>query len=74
MSGTVRSSVPSEAAALMPTRDQVTELVERMLRSTGRRTDLRRPLGEAVLSEEHRLNVALKLSSTASHLDARRFP
>jgi pilus assembly protein CpaF len=49
-----------ELTNLMLTRAQVQELVERMLKSSGRRIDLSRPFVDAVLPEGHRLHVVLE--------------
>ena len=43
----------------MLTEDQVHELVERMLKSSGRRVDVSQPFVDALLPEGHRLHVAL---------------
>ncbi|MGH3372433.1 MAG: CpaF family protein, partial [Nocardioidaceae bacterium] len=42
------------------TRAQVDELVERMLKSSGRRVDLSQPFVDAMLPEGHRLHVVLE--------------
>ena len=49
-----------ELTNLMLTRAQVQELVERMLKSSGRRIDISRPFVDAVLPEGHRLHVVLE--------------
>jgi pilus assembly protein CpaF len=49
-----------ELTNLMLTRAQVQELVERMLKSSGRRIDLSRPFVDAMLPEGHRLHVVLE--------------
>jgi pilus assembly protein CpaF len=49
-----------ELTNLMLTRAQVQELVERMLKSSGRRVDISRPFVDAVLPEGHRLHVVLE--------------
>ncbi|WP_370037785.1 hypothetical protein [Nocardioides sp.] len=49
-----------ELTNLMLTRPQVDELVERMLKSSGRRIDLSRPFVDAMLPEGHRLHVVLE--------------
>jgi pilus assembly protein CpaF len=49
-----------ELTNLMLTRVQVQELVERMLKSSGRRIDISRPFVDAVLPEGHRLHVVLE--------------
>jgi pilus assembly protein CpaF len=49
-----------ELTNLMLTRVQVQELVERMLKSSGRRIDISRPFVDAMLPEGHRLHVVLE--------------
>jgi pilus assembly protein CpaF len=49
-----------ELTNLMLTSAQVQELVERMLKSSGRRVDVSRPFVDAVLPEGHRLHVVLE--------------
>ncbi|HEX3930392.1 MAG TPA: ATPase, T2SS/T4P/T4SS family [Nocardioides sp.] len=49
-----------ELTNLMLTAAQVRELVERMLKSSGRRIDVSRPFVDAVLPEGHRLHVVLE--------------
>jgi pilus assembly protein CpaF len=49
-----------ELTNLMLTSAQVQELVERMLKSSGRRIDISRPFVDAMLPEGHRLHVALE--------------
>jgi pilus assembly protein CpaF len=49
-----------ELTNLMLTGAQVQELVERMLKSSGRRIDISRPFVDAVLPEGHRLHVVLE--------------
>jgi len=49
-----------ELTNLMLTSAQVQELVERMLKSSGRRVDISRPFVDAVLPEGHRLHVVLE--------------
>jgi pilus assembly protein CpaF len=49
-----------ELTNLMLTSAQVQELVERMLKSSGRRIDISRPFVDAVLPEGHRLHVVLE--------------
>jgi pilus assembly protein CpaF len=49
-----------ELTNLMLTSAQVQELVERMLKSSGRRIDLSRPFVDAMLPEGHRLHVVLE--------------
>jgi pilus assembly protein CpaF len=48
-----------ELTTTILSRAQVDELVERMLKSSGRRVDLSRPFVDAMLPEGHRLHVAL---------------
>lgn len=48
-----------ELTNVVLTEPQVAELVERMLKSTGRRIDLSRPFVDAMLPEGHRLHVVL---------------
>ncbi|UUW92468.1 hypothetical protein [Pimelobacter simplex] len=48
-----------ELTNVVLTEAQVGELVERMLKSTGRRVDLSRPFVDAVLPDGHRLHVVL---------------
>jgi pilus assembly protein CpaF len=49
-----------ELTNLMLTAAQVQELVERMLKSSGRRIDISRPFVDAMLPEGHRLHVVLE--------------
>jgi pilus assembly protein CpaF len=49
-----------ELTNLMLTAAQVQELVERMLKSSGRRIDVSRPFVDAMLPEGHRLHVVLE--------------
>ena len=49
-----------ELTNLMLSSAQVTELVERMLKSSGRRIDISRPFVDAMLPEGHRLHVVLE--------------
>jgi pilus assembly protein CpaF len=49
-----------ELTNLMLTSAQVQELVERMLKSSGRRVDVSRPFVDAVLPDGHRLHVVLE--------------
>jgi pilus assembly protein CpaF len=49
-----------ELTNLMLTTAQVAELVERMLKSSGRRIDVSRPFVDAVLPDGHRLHVVLE--------------
>ena len=49
-----------ELTNLVLTAAQVTELVERMLKSSGRRLDISRPFVDAMLPEGHRLHVVLE--------------
>ena len=54
-----------ELTNLMLSSAQVQELVERMLKSSGRRIDISRPFVDAVLPEGHRLHVCSKASAAA---------
>lgn len=49
-----------ELTTLMLSSAQVEELVERMLKSSGRRIDINRPFIDAMLPEGHRLHVVLR--------------
>lgn len=63
-----------ELTNLMLTRAQVDELVERMLKSSGRRIDLSRPFVDAMLPEGHRLHVVLEgISRGFSAVNIRKF-
>ena len=63
-----------ELTNLVLTRDQVTELVERMLKSSGRRIDLSQPFVDAMLPEGHRLHVVLEgISRGFSAVNVRKF-
>ncbi|MEQ6902682.1 ATPase, T2SS/T4P/T4SS family [Nocardioides sp. YIM 152588] len=54
--------------------EQVAELVERMLKTTGRRIDLSRPFVDAMLPDGHRLHVVLKgISRGFSAVNIRKF-
>ncbi|MGA9747125.1 MAG: ATPase, T2SS/T4P/T4SS family, partial [Nocardioides sp.] len=53
---------------------QVTELVERMLKSSGRRVDISQPFVDAMLPEGHRLHVVLEgISRGFSAVNIRKF-
>lgn len=53
---------------------EVTELVERMLKTTGRRVDLSRPFVDAMLPQGHRLHVVLQgISRGFSAVNIRKF-
>lgn len=53
---------------------QVTELVERMLKSSGRRVDLSQPFVDAMLPEGHRLHVVLEgISRGCTAVNIRKF-
>ena len=55
-------------------RSQVTELVERMLKSSGRRIDLSQPFVDAMLPEGHRLHVVLEgISRGFTAVNIRKF-
>src|SRR4051794_1939718 len=63
-----------ELTNLVLTRAQVQELVERMLKSSGRRIDLSRPFVDAMLPEGHRLHVVLEgISRGFSAVNVRKF-
>ena len=63
-----------ELTNLMLTSAQVEELVERLLKSSGRRIDLSRPFVDAMLPEGHRLHVVLKgISRGFSAVNIRKF-
>ncbi|WP_299052151.1 ATPase, T2SS/T4P/T4SS family [uncultured Nocardioides sp.] len=63
-----------ELTNLVLTRAQVTELVERMLKSSGRRIDVSRPFVDAMLPEGHRLHVVLEgISRGFSAVNIRKF-
>ena len=63
-----------ELTNLILTPAQVTELVERMLKSSGRRIDLSRPFVDAMLPEGHRLHVVLEgISRGFSAVNIRKF-
>lgn len=63
-----------ELTNLMLTAAQVDELVERLLKSSGRRIDLSRPFVDAMLPEGHRLHVVLEgISRGFSAVNIRKF-
>jgi pilus assembly protein CpaF len=63
-----------ELTNLMLTAAQVHELVERMLKSSGRRVDLSQPFVDAMLPEGHRLHVVLEgISRGFSAVNIRKF-
>ena len=63
-----------ELTNLMLTSAQVQELVERMLKSSGRRVDISRPFVDAMLPEGHRLHVVLEgISRGFSAVNIRKF-
>ncbi|MCL2541157.1 MAG: Flp pilus assembly complex ATPase component TadA [Nocardioidaceae bacterium] len=63
-----------ELTNLILTDAQVTELVERMLKTTGRRIDLSRPFVDAMLPQGHRLHVVLQgISRGFSAVNIRKF-
>ena len=63
-----------ELTNLMLTTAQVQELVERMLKSSGRRVDISRPFVDAMLPEGHRLHVVLEgISRGFSAVNIRKF-
>jgi len=63
-----------ELTNLMLSSAQVNELVERMLKSSGRRIDISRPFVDAMLPEGHRLHVVLEgISRGFSAVNIRKF-
>ncbi len=63
-----------ELTNLMLSAAQVQELVERMLKSSGRRVDISRPFVDAMLPEGHRLHVVLEgISRGFSAVNIRKF-
>ncbi|WP_408898546.1 CpaF family protein [Nocardioides sp. R1-1] len=63
-----------ELTNLVLSEAQVAELVERMLKSTGRRVDLSRPFVDAMLPAGHRLHVVLQgISRGFSAVNIRKF-
>ncbi len=63
-----------ELTTLVLTDSQVTELVERMLKTTGRRVDISRPFVDAMLPQGHRLHVVLEgISRGFSAVNIRKF-
>jgi pilus assembly protein CpaF len=63
-----------ELTNLMLSRAQVHELVERMLKSSGRRIDISQPFVDAMLPEGHRLHVVLEgISRGFSAVNIRKF-
>jgi pilus assembly protein CpaF len=63
-----------ELTNLMLTQSQVNELVERMLKSSGRRIDMSQPFVDAMLPEGHRLHVVLEgISRGFSAVNIRKF-
>jgi pilus assembly protein CpaF len=63
-----------ELTNLVLTRAQVHELVERMLKSSGRRIDISQPFVDAVLPEGHRLHVVLEgISRGFAAVNVRKF-
>ena len=63
-----------ELTNLVLSRDQVAELVERMLKSSGRRIDRSQPFVDAMLPEGHRLHVVLEgISRGFSAVNVRKF-
>ena len=63
-----------ELTSTILTRAQVDELVERMLKSSGRRIDLSQPFVDAMLPEGHRLHVVLEgISRGFSAVNIRKF-
>ncbi len=63
-----------ELTATILTAEQVRELVERMLKSSGRRVDLSQPFVDAMLPDGHRLHVVLEgISRGFSAVNIRKF-
>lgn len=63
-----------ELTNLMLSQEQVDELVERMLKSSGRRIDLSQPFVDAMLPDGHRLHVVLEgISRGFSAVNIRKF-
>ncbi|MEP9364001.1 ATPase, T2SS/T4P/T4SS family [Nocardioides sp. CN2-186] len=63
-----------ELTTLVLTSAQVSELVERMLKSSGRRIDVSQPFVDAMLPEGHRLHVVLEgISRGFSAVNIRKF-
>lgn len=63
-----------ELTTLMLSTAQVQELVERMLKSSGRRIDISRPFVDAMLPEGHRLHVVLEgISRGFTAVNIRKF-
>jgi len=63
-----------ELTSTILSRAQVAELVERMLKSSGRRVDLSQPFVDAMLPEGHRLHVVLEgISRGFSAVNIRKF-
>ncbi len=63
-----------ELTNLMLSTAQVQELVERMLKSSGRRVDISRPFVDAMLPDGHRLHVVLEgISRGFSAVNVRKF-
>lgn len=55
-----------ELTTVILTQDQVDELVERMLKSSGRRIDISQPFVDAILPDGHRLHAVLEGRSHAT--------
>lgn len=63
-----------ELTNLVLSAEQVTELVERMLKSSGRRIDISQPFVDAMLPEGHRLHVVLEgISRGFTAVNVRKF-
>ncbi len=63
-----------ELTNLILSRTEVSELVERMLKSSGRRIDLSRPFVDAMLPQGHRLHVVLEgISRQFAAVNIRKF-
>ncbi len=63
-----------ELTTVILTQDQVDELVERMLKSSGRRIDISQPFVDAMLPDGHRLHVVLEgITRNFSAVNIRKF-
>ena len=63
-----------ELSNVILTRAEVQELVERMLKSSGRRIDLSQPFVDAMLPQGHRLHVVLEgISRSFAAVNVRKF-
>ena len=67
-------AITNRLTNLVLSRAQVQELVERMLKSSGRRIDLSQPFVDAVLPDGHRLHIVLEeISRGFSAVNIRKF-